>query len=144
LNNSKDNNQIDEIKRFVTKHKIRVQKNTKILIASPLVPVDLSIGASQYTVQINDEYNDLACNNHLLHVILVFRELALLSDATDFLQWCTQNDCDASNPQMLTYYKDLCNRMEEITSYFPSNEINYFITDLDFQLNAGVIHFLRK
>ena len=144
MSNPNHQNQIEEIQQFITEHQISVQKNSEAVIAANLIPVDLTIGAKRYTVQVNDEYNDLAHNNELLTVVLVFRELAILNDSTDFLQWCSQNDVDGSNTQLLSYYTELCSRMGEITCLFPDNEIDYFITDLDFQLNAGAISILRK
>ena len=141
---SKYNDVIEQIQSFITENKISVMGNTTAIIISVLIPVDLSIKGKKYTIQINDEYHDLARNNDLLHVILIFRELAIINDTTDFLHWCTLHDYDASNSQLLKYYRDLCNSMEEITSCFKNNQIDYFISDLDFQLNAGAIYLLRK
>jgi hypothetical protein len=143
-NTSKYDTVIDEIQCFITDNKIRIIGNTTDVIDSVLIPVNLSIRGKTYTIQINDEYHDLACNNDLLHVILVFRELAIINDTTDFLHWCTLHEYDANNNQLLDYYRNLCTNMEEITSCFKNNEIDYFISDLDFQLNAGVIQLLRK
>ena len=143
-NTSKYNAIIDKIQRFITENKISIIVNTKDVIISVLIPVDVFIRGKMYTIQINDEYNDLAYNNDLLNFILVFRELAIISDTADFLYWCTLHDYDASNSQLLDYYKGLCNHMDEIASCFKNNEIDYFVSDLDFQLNSGVIQVLRK
>jgi hypothetical protein len=143
-NTSKYNAIIDAIQCFIAENKIRVIGNTKDVIISVLIPVDVFIRGKTYTIQINDEYNDLAYNNELLNFILVFRELAIINDTTDFLYWCTLHDYDASNRQLLEYYRNLCTSMEEIASCFKNNEIDYFVSDLDFQLNSGVIQILRK
>ena len=143
-NPSKYHDEIDAIQSFITENKISVIRNTIDGIISVLTPVDLSIRGKTYTIQINDEYNDLAYHNKLLQIILVLRELATINDTSDFLHWCTLHDYDASNSQLLAYYSNLCTNMEEITSCFKNNEIDYFVSDLDFQLNSGMIQQLRK
>ncbi len=45
--------------------------------------------------------------------------------------------------ELLDYYKNVCNSVINIRHIFENNSINYYISDIDFQLNSGVIQLLR-
>ncbi|NMH87764.1 hypothetical protein [Flavivirga algicola] len=108
-----------------------------------LIPVLLKINNKTYTVHVMDEYEDLNHYNPVLNFIIVFRALVTLHESEDFLIWCKQEGLNPDNHKLLNYYKDTISSIDEIKSCFPNNEIDYFISDLDFQLNAGVMQFLR-
>jgi len=109
-----------------------------------LIPVRFSIKQTTCTVLVEDEYNDLKTPNTLLHLELVLRELATLQEETDFLAWCKALGINASNNSLLTYYKDMVNTqlslLQKAANPMP---LRGFVTDYDFQLNAGAAQALR-
>lgn len=144
MRDSKNNADIANIQSFMLKNDISISINKMDSLEKDLNPLDLKIQNVVHTIQVYDEYNDLKFENEVLNFILVFRELSIIKESTDFLHWCKLMDADANNTKLLSYYRNICNNMEEITSCFTKNEIHYFISDLDFQLNSGAIQLLRK
>ena len=92
-------------------------------------------------VLIEDEYSDLKIENPLLHLLLVLRELAIIDDSRDFLDWC--NIQNINSIELLDYYKNAIFLIDLIKKETYKNEIDYFITDMDFELNSGVMKELR-
>lgn len=136
--------EINNIHDFITNYQVFINKTTTKWIDKRLIPVELKLGGIMYLVQIFDEYKDLNFNNTLLNFILVFRELELINDSTDYLDWCKQQGLKANNDQLRNYYTDIVKVLPEIVEYFPNKKITSFISDIDFQLNAGTIQLLRN
>ena len=144
FNRYEDNKALLNIQNFITSNQIEVQTSTNKIISKNLIPIELRANNNLYIVHIDDEYDDLMFNNNLLNAILVFRELANINDSLDFLEWCKTHRLDPNSSMLLNYYQHICKKIENISSLFPENTIDYFISDLDFQLNSGAIQLLRK
>jgi hypothetical protein len=131
------------IQNFMDTYNIKISWSRAGIIDIELVPMELKIGDKTYTVHVIDEYNDLNYYNQLLNFVLVFRELELINDSTDYLDWCKQQALKVNNDALSNYYTDTINLIPEISDYFANKEITSFIQDLDFQLNSGAIQYLR-
>jgi hypothetical protein len=137
---------ITKIKNFIEFNRIGISriKTEKRSKYGLLVATELTVKNNQFTVLVDDEYDDLKKKNSLLNYVLVFRSLAILDDSSDYLDWCSQQDLNANTPNLLAYYQLMSSQIETIKLLFKNHTINYFITDLDFQLNSGAIAVLRK
>lgn len=136
--------EILHIQNFIATKGITFCLSKGIPIVQNLIPVVLKLGNHFYTVYVADEYEDLNYYNPILNFIIVFRAITIIDESKDFLLWCKQENLNPNNPELLDYYKDICNNIEDINNYFPNNKIDYFVSDLDFQLNTGVMQFLRR
>ena len=136
--------EIIHIQNFIAARGISIWLGKKNSIDENLIPVVLKLGNDTYTVHEMDEYDDLNYHNPVLNFIIVFRTITIIDESEDFLVWCRQEDLNPNNHKLLNYYKTFCSSIDNINSYFPDNKIDYFVSDLDFQLNAGVIRFLRR
>jgi hypothetical protein len=135
---------IAEIKKFILHRGISICTSDDGTKYAHLIAMNLKIKNEQYTVFVDDEYEDLKKKNSLLNFVLVFRELAMIDDSSGFLEWCSQHGLDPNTAKLLAYYKHISSKIEEIKLLFKNNTIDYFISDLDFQLNSGTIQLLRK
>lgn len=141
---NKNNNVISTINHLIITSDIRFLRVQLDNLTKDLSAVELQIHNSEYTILINDEYNDLAIGNDILNFILVFRELKLIEDSTDYLHWCKITGTDANDNKLLAYYKTICIQLDDISRCFLNHTIDYFVTDLDFQLNTVPVPLLRK
>ncbi len=141
---NKNNNVISTINHLIITSDIRFLRVQLDNLTKDLSAVELQIHNSEYTILINDEYNDLAIGNDILNFILVFRELKLIEDSTDYLHWCKITVTDANDNKLLAYYKTICIQLDDISRCFLNHTIDYFVTDLDFQLNTVPVPLLRK
>ncbi|MDO5972113.1 hypothetical protein Q4Q35_20125 [Flavivirga aquimarina] len=136
--------EITHIQNFIATNQVSFWLGKTRPINEKLVPAILKIRNNTYTIHALDEYEDLNYYNPILNFIVVFRSIAIIDESEDFLMWCKLESLDANNHKLLDYYKGICNNIEGINNCFPNNKIDYFVSDLDFQLNAGVMQFLRR
>ena len=136
--------EIINIQTFIATRGITICLGKGVSIDKSLIPVNLKINDNTNTIHVIDEYDDLNYCNPVLNFIIVFRAMVTINESEDFLIWCKQEGLNPNNHKLLDYYKDICKAINDINSCFPNNEIDYFVSDLDFQLNAGVIQFLRR
>ncbi|WP_330444539.1 hypothetical protein Q4Q34_11360 [Flavivirga abyssicola] len=136
--------EIITIQNFIATHGITIWLGKGVPIDEKLIPLTLKINNNTYNIHVVDEYEDLNYYNPVLNFIIVFRAIVTINESSDFLEWCKQEDLVPDNHNLLDYYKDICKAINCINSCFPNNEIDYFVSDLDFQLNTGVMQFLRR
>lgn len=136
--------EIINIQTFIATRGITICLGKGDSIDENLIPVNLKINSNTHTIHVLDEYDDLNYYNPVLNFIIVFRALVTIDESKDFLVWCKQEGLNPNNHKLLDYYKNICKAINDINSCFPNNEIDYFVSDLDFQLNAGAIQFLRR
>ena len=134
--------EIDALKKFYDTNNFLIQNITPSIFEGVFVTTIL-LNEISYKVFIQDEYHDLEIKNTLLHAVLVLREWEIIDDSTDYLDWCRQQGFPAKNEVLRQYYQEATVNTPQITSYFKDNKLTSFITDLDFQLNAGAAQFLR-
>ena len=134
--------EIDALKKFYDTNNFLIQNITPSIFEGVFVTTIL-LNEISYKVFIQDEYHDLEIKNTLLHAVLVLREWEIIDDSTDYLDWCRQQGFPAKNEVLRQYYQEATANTPQITSYFKDSKLTSFITDLDFQLNAGAAQFLR-
>ncbi len=135
--------EINHIHSFIKKYDVVINIINSDKPQNGLTPLTLKLKNLEHVIYMMDEYDDLRFNNPLLNFVLVFRELELIADSTDYLNWCKQQSIDAHNDVLSAYYADLASALPDIAKCFPDYNITSFVSDLDFQLNAGVIQTLR-
>ncbi|GAA3616512.1 hypothetical protein Q4Q39_01070 [Flavivirga amylovorans] len=136
--------EITDIQNFIATRGITIWLGKGLSIDKKLIPIVLKIDNSTYNIHVSDEYDDLDYYNPILNFIIVFRAIVAINESSDFLDWCRQEDLNPDNYKLLDYYKGICNVISNINLSFPDNEIDYFVSDLDFQLNTGAMQFLRR
>lgn len=132
------------LKNFYLKHKVEIIYPNDHKMGYGLKPLLFVFREHKVIVQIKDEYDDLLSQNSLLNLLLVLGELSFIDESTDFLNWCTENEVDASSEKLRMYYNDILGFVTKFKTYFPEGEIDCFVSDLDFQINAGAAQYLRS
>lgn len=131
------------LQSFYSENTIEIILDNSSTIDPSFIPVSVLINKISYIIQIQDEYDDLKVNNQLLWLVLVLREIEMIEDSTDHLDWSKQQSVK-ENPLLADYYNDFIASIAGFKHFFKDGKITSFITDLDFQLNAGAIQLLRK
>ncbi|PQB05391.1 hypothetical protein [Aureitalea marina] len=106
----------------------------------PLVHFELR--GTTFPIYVDDEYTDLELGNRLLNLCLVLRALENYLDAEDYLVWCTQHGLDFGDSAAREYHMGLGTMVREIRKWI--DPIDSFISDFDFELNAGAAQYLRR
>ncbi|MBV1924138.1 MAG: hypothetical protein KUG68_08930 [Flavobacteriaceae bacterium] len=138
-----DFSEIELLKQFKKKFDTCINRIEIDKIDNQLYPLELTINQKKYIVQTDDEYGDLQIDNELLHLVIALKEIETLEASTDYLNWCKQLNLNASNDKLLSYYKEIISHIYDFKNLFEDGIITSFISDLDFQLNAGAIQLLR-
>lgn len=141
---SSNNSEIEKLREFEKEHAVSILKLDQNIIDKDLSPVLLKINGQAYIIQIQDEYGDIEHNNSILNLLLVLRELSYVEDSTDFSHWCKMNGLNAENEQLSQYYTELESIVDKVSRLYAKNEINYYISDLDYQLGSGPMSVLRS
>ncbi|MCR9172459.1 MAG: hypothetical protein NXI10_08215 [bacterium] len=116
--------------------------NVYLCNRSDFPKVEFKIGSKSYHIFVDDEYHDFKKDNPDLHLCLVLRTLEMYEDAPDFLAWCTQFELDASNSTAREHHMELGHIYRDIEQQVGT--VDSYISDLDFQLNAGAAQELRR
>ena len=135
--------EIDLLNNLIEKYQLKLLSISATIEGTDLIPVQFQFQNKAFEVLIDDEYNDLSIKNDTLNVLLVLRELAIIDDSKDYLEWINFYNQNASSIKLLDYYKTMIPIVENIKSTFENGEIDYYISDLDFELNAGAMQILR-
>jgi len=136
--------EIQLLQDFFTKHRVDLIVSQTTSIDASMIPIDFTFKGHTTVIQVVDEYEDISCNIPLLSLFLVLRELSILDLSTDFLDWCAENELNASSEKLRVYYHEILPIVSRFKSHFNNGVINQFISDLDYELNAGAAQFLRK
>lgn len=136
--------EIDNIHNFIKTNEVIIRYSKTSTLQNGLIPLTLSLKNSEHQIYVMDEYDDLRFNNPLLNAVLVFQELEIIEDSTDYLNWCKQQSIQANNEVLRVYYMNMITTLPNIARYFPNNTITSFVSGLDFQLNAGAAQRLRS
>ena len=136
--------ELDELKQFIAAHNIKAEITSESKLYEGLIPVMFQMHNTVFVIQVNDEYNDLNYNNAILNVLLALREFAIVEDSNDFEHWCKLNEVRSISESLRTYFSDTQTNLRKIEHFFPNNSVEYYISDLDFQLNSGPMQVLRS
>ena len=135
--------EIELLNLFKKQHDISVTLIEAEKIDPKLFSIEFNIKQNKFIIQSDDEYHDLKVDSEILHLIIALREVETIEASTDFLDWCRQLNLNASNEKLLTYYKEISSQLFNFKNLFENGILNSFISDLDYQLNAGAIQILR-
>lgn len=135
--------EIDALNFFYTTNNVQLQRITPSIFEG-VFSCTVIINTSFYQVFIQDEYQDLKIKNTLLHAVLALREWEIIDESTDYLDWCLQQGFPTNNEVLRHYYQETAAKLPQISRYFKDTKLTSFISDLDFQLNAGAAQFLRS
>jgi len=135
--------EIELLNQFKNQHNISVSIIESEKIDPRLFSIAFSIKQNIYIIQSDDEYLDLQIDSEILHLVIALREIETINASTDFLDWCRQLNLNASNDKLLAYYKEISSQLFDFKNLFENGKLNSFISDLDYQLNAGAIQILR-
>lgn len=106
----------------------------------PFKGVRLCIGENAWLILVDDEYNDLREANQLMCLYLCLRSLENYQYEPDFLKWCMHHNADASDFNLLQYYRSLGKTTYEVEQLIGT--IDSRISSLDYELRTGIIREL--
>lgn len=136
--------EITALKKFISDHNVRIQFHDGSSILQDLIPLSVRIADHKFIVYVQDEYEDLKAKKLTINTVLVLRELELIEDSTDYLNWCQLQDINATTEALRSYYQDITKNIHRLYDCFDDNKITSFISDLDYQLSAGAMQWLLK
>ena len=142
--NASDFPEIEALDQFILRLRAEFHHNTKSPTAFGLIRGSLILSEKIYAVYINDEYHDLDLPDKRISIVLALREFELIEESTDYLHWCKMQQIPALSEEIRSYYQLTVKRIPELKSNFNSGTLTSFISDLDFQLNAGAMQWLRS
>lgn len=135
--------EIKALQDFYTTQKVQLLNLDTLPIEDSFL-VSVTIQDKSIQILIQDEFDDFYIQNRLLHVVLALNELVIIEESTDYLDWCNQQGYSANNEFLRSYYQTMIKELPTLSSYFPKGKLTAFISDWDFQLNAGAAQFLRN
>lgn len=135
--------EISKLAEFTRINKIKVTLSELQSPHSSGTWIGVDWKSDAFTLWVHDEYQDLQRSQPLLSVLLVLREFELLDDATDYLHWLQLQGCNDAELRLLDYYKNIVDTHQYLLDRLEIEEFDSFVSDLDFQLNAGAAHYLR-
>lgn len=140
-----DEPEINLLTAFFHSIDFRLEKVPLEWVSKAFIPHRCSIKNESLLLLIQDEYKDLEYPNTLLHLVLVLRELELMEDSTDYLNWCKMQGVLTHSEPLRNYYQEMVRvHIPKLKNLFKHQKITSFISDLDFQLNSGPAQFLRN
>jgi len=136
--------EIEALNVFIQTQTALFHRNNTIPRVLDLVGGFLILSEITYPVFIGDEYDDLSLSDNRIPIVLALREFEIIEESTDYLHWCTMQGVPAHSEEIRSYYQDTVKRIPELKQHFNSGTLTSFISDLDFQLNAGAMQWLRS
>ncbi len=131
--------EIEKLKSVYQSHNIKIKKLKRANFEG-FVLAEITIDNHSWKVYVDDEYGDCSKNKPLVAFYLILFSLDVYKDSLDYLDWCNQNQLNASEIKWLDYYKSLDKTYSEIESIL--GEIDPCIDSFDYQLRNGVIDAL--
>ena len=136
--------EIEALNQLYVTHKVTTKTDRSQLLAGleyyPLV--NFEIGGKSFQIFVDDEYDDLRYNYPLLNLCLVLRELEGYVYANGYEIWCQERFLNKEDEQVTQSYKHIANTYQEVAQII--GEIKSYVTDFDFELNAGAAQRLRR
>ena len=135
---------IDELSRLQKRFAIHVQVVEGQYLAETVdyAAVLVTISGKEFQLYLDDEYRDLEVGNPLLDLCLVLRELEDYAFHDDYLVWCTAKGLDSSNESVRAYHMGLRKTYTQVKAVI--GQIKSYVSDYDFELNAGAAQALRE
>lgn len=135
--------EIQALQGLYNRHTIQVQVMEGVFLGNKqhYPKVLFRLNDHSFELYIDDEYGDMAIGNPLLSLCLILRELEVYQEEEDILRWCKSKGLNSNDIEVLAYYKALSKIYFQVAQLI--GIVDSFITDLDFQQNAGAVQLLR-
>ena len=104
--------------------------------------IDFSFRGKQFSLFIDDEYDDLKKNYPLLVLCLVLRELEGYEFTSEYETWCRERFLDAKDKTIESSFENLKYTYREVEKIL--GKIDSFVSDFDFEMNARAAQSLRR
>jgi hypothetical protein len=135
---------INELAAFCSDHNAQVIPLEGSYLAgdTSFPEVYFNIADQEFRFYVDDEFDDLKVGSDLLSVCVALRALESYDYAEDYLVWCTQHNFDGADMKVRDHFQNL----GEVVGWFGKKGIKVFsfISDFDFELNAGPAQYLRE
>ena len=137
--------EIDSLRELSKRFKLLVLPSDRPPLGNEasMPAVDLFFGSSCYQLYVYDEMADLSDTNPLLNLCLVLMALEDYQEEPDFLAWCRLYGLSTAEPAFRQWHMDLRTLYPELEKRL-GNKIEPFISQLDWELNAGAAQELRR
>ncbi|WP_323762585.1 hypothetical protein [Maricaulis sp.] len=93
-------------------------------------------------ITVFDEYGDLGTHDALLAIVLIGRGFGEIADAGDAASWALAEGLDPDDLACQTLHQQLCAARSTFLEAWGA--IPDVVSDLDWQLNAGIAQTLRR
>lgn len=136
--------EIDQLNVFYVRYQFSWKTDRSQLLAgkSYYPRVNFSLNGTSFWLYIDDEYDDLKKNYPLLVLCLVLRELEGYAYTSDYATWCQERFLNAQDTEVQQAFDQLKKVYYQILQWV--NPIDSFVSDWDFEMNAGAAQKLRK
>ncbi len=131
--------EIDKLKSIYLSNNILI-KSLKKANAESFVLAEISIDSNSWQVYVDDEYGDCSKNKPLVALYLILFSLDVYNDSLDYLDWCNQNNLNASEIKWLEYYKSLEKTYSDLNAIL--GDMDPCIDSFDYQMRNDVIDAL--
>ncbi len=139
-----DYTEILQLNELWVKHKVMTKTDRTQFLGGlsyyPLVNFELS--GQKFALFVDDEYEDLRYNYPLLNFCLVLRELEGYAYTSDYPVWCQERFLDVSDESIKLAFDNLAEVFQGVEKVL--GKIDSFVSDYDFELNAGAAQRLRR
>ncbi|MEQ8302916.1 MAG: hypothetical protein RIB47_05965 [Cyclobacteriaceae bacterium] len=126
--------EIDQLIRLQKTFNMRVEQSSSSTDGS-FIQVVLQAGEHFWEIYIDNEYRYFNTDRQLVCLYLVLSALENYETAEDYLEWCRDNELDASDTKWLNYYRGLGRISHEVESII--GKIECFIASYDYEFRAG-------
>ncbi|MEO9532005.1 MAG: hypothetical protein ABJG68_07235 [Crocinitomicaceae bacterium] len=134
-------NAIASLEFLVKEHAILIRIIDDSVFLKHWKLIELQIENESFRFQIDDEYEDLKLEIPALALCVVLRSLEEYKESTDFLDWCKKTGMPSNN-NALEYFRTLAEILVAVENKI--EEVNSFISDIEFTLNSGAAQELRN
>lgn len=136
--------EINKLNDFYVKYKFTSKiDRSELLDGKEYYPkMNFSIAGEQFSLFVDDEYDDLRKNYPLLVLCIVLRELEGYEFTNEYEVWCNERYLDAKSSQVKDSFNHLKNVYARITQIV--GKIESYVSDFDFEMNARAAQKLRR
>jgi hypothetical protein len=136
--------EIEQLNEFYLKWKFESKTDrTKTLSGKSYYPwVNFKLAGESFGMFVDDEYEDLRKNYPLLNLCIVLRELEGYDFTPEYKVWCKERMIDAKDKEVREAFLNLQSTYNRVIAL--AGEVESYVSDFDFELNAGAAQALRR
>jgi hypothetical protein len=136
--------EIKALQKLILDYNIKIEVIEKVNLAEksyyPLVHFKLN--DEHLNLYVEDEYGDFKLGNKLLNLCLVIRELENFKEANGFIEWCKWQMFEPNDSEVIHHFQNLSVCYQFFEKSF--GEVNSYVSNYDFEMNAGAAQMLRN